>query len=105
LNSLEKKNEKAENWKRKRENRKSVRIVFHFRFPVFGFLFPVSSLFGSGSAELGRDGSKCAGDVADFRHRVAMARPRPLAGGESHGRGEHGLRPEKPRSAQRSISG
>jgi hypothetical protein len=27
--------------------------VFHFPFPVFGFLFPVSSPFGSGSSGLG----------------------------------------------------
>jgi hypothetical protein len=35
----------TENRGRKTENRKSVRTVFHFRFAVFGFLFPVSSLF------------------------------------------------------------
>jgi glutaredoxin len=42
LSSPEKKNEKQKTGNGKR---KTVRTVFHFRFAVFGFLFPVSSLF------------------------------------------------------------
>jgi cyclohexadienyl dehydratase len=39
--------------KQKTENRKPIRTVFHFRFPVFGLLFPVSFLSGSGCSGLG----------------------------------------------------
>jgi hypothetical protein len=62
-----------ENEKPETGNRKLVNSA-GFTFPVFGFLFSIPSLFGSGSAGLGNEGEQTQGQK-HTRKRVRDTRP------------------------------